>query len=98
MLLITHREEIVVIADRASQLCGGKIVFTANRGLSGVGVSRKQWEEIEHAKAADLLPEWAHDQQGSFVPPFDSCDREADMAQAYEFFAAKLGITVARVS
>jgi Fe-S cluster assembly ATP-binding protein len=29
VLLITHREEIVLIADRASQLCGGKIVLTA---------------------------------------------------------------------
>jgi Fe-S cluster assembly ATP-binding protein len=28
VLLITHREEIVRIADRASQLCGGKIVFS----------------------------------------------------------------------
>ena len=28
VLLITHREEIVLIADRASQLCGGKIVLT----------------------------------------------------------------------
>jgi Fe-S cluster assembly ATP-binding protein len=28
LLLITHREEIVRIADRASQLCGGKIVLT----------------------------------------------------------------------
>jgi Fe-S cluster assembly ATP-binding protein len=29
LLLITHREEMVRIADRASQLCGGKIVLTA---------------------------------------------------------------------
>jgi Fe-S cluster assembly ATP-binding protein len=29
VLWITHREEIVLIADRASQLCGGKIVLTA---------------------------------------------------------------------
>ena len=28
LLLITHREEMVRIADRASQLCGGKIVLT----------------------------------------------------------------------
>ena len=28
VLLITHREEMVRIADRASQLCGGKIVLT----------------------------------------------------------------------
>lgn len=27
VLLITHREEIALIADRASQICGGKIVF-----------------------------------------------------------------------
>src|SRR5690606_10053527 len=72
----------------------GKIAFTTNRGLSGVGVSRKQWEEIEHARAGDTLPDWAHDQQGPFVPPFDSCDREADMAQAYEYFRNKVGITV----
>lgn len=30
VLLITHREEILRIADRASQLCGGKIVLTAS--------------------------------------------------------------------
>jgi len=30
VLLITHREEIAVIADRASQLCGGRIVCAGN--------------------------------------------------------------------
>jgi Fe-S cluster assembly ATP-binding protein len=30
VLLITHREEIAHMADRASQLCGGKIVFTGS--------------------------------------------------------------------
>ena len=30
VLLITHREEIVLIADRASQICNGKIVCTGN--------------------------------------------------------------------
>ena len=30
VLLITHREEIALIADRASQLCGGKIVCSGN--------------------------------------------------------------------
>lgn len=28
VLLITHREEIAIIADRASQICGGKVVFS----------------------------------------------------------------------
>ena len=30
VLLITHREEIALISDRASQLCGGKIVCSGN--------------------------------------------------------------------
>lgn len=30
VLLITHREEIVLIADRASQICNGKIVCTGH--------------------------------------------------------------------
>lgn len=70
----------------------GKIVFTTNRGLSGVGLDRKQWEEIQDAPAGASLPDWAHDAQGPFVPPFDSCDREADMAQAYRYFQNKLGL------
>ena len=28
VLLITHREEIALVADRASQLCNGKIIYT----------------------------------------------------------------------
>jgi hypothetical protein len=65
----------------------GKIVFTANsKGLNGVGVDRKQFDEIRDAKPGQELPPWAKDAQGPFVPPFDRCDREADMAQAYEHF------------
>jgi Fe-S cluster assembly ATP-binding protein len=30
VFLITHREEIVIIADKASQICNGKIVCTGN--------------------------------------------------------------------
>jgi hypothetical protein len=68
----------------------GKIVFTVNKGLSGVGLSRKEWEQVQDAKAGEELPDWAHDQQGPFVPPFDKCDREHDMAQAYEHFSKVL--------
>lgn len=69
----------------------GKIVFTVNKGLSGVGVSRAQWNEIKDAKHGDKLPDWAHDAGGKFVPPFDACDREEDMSQAYRHFAQLLG-------
>lgn len=60
----------------------GRIVFTVNRGLPGVGLDRKQWEEVRNAKAGAYLPEFAT----TFIPPFDRCDREADMADAYEQF------------
>jgi Fe-S cluster assembly ATP-binding protein len=32
VLLITHREEIVVVADRASQICNGKIICSGSPG------------------------------------------------------------------
>jgi hypothetical protein len=69
----------------------GKIVFTVNKGLSGVGFKRPQWDEIKDARKGDKLPDWAHDAGGPFVPPFDACDREQDMAQAYQHFSRLLG-------
>ena len=53
----------------------GRIVFTVNKGLPGVGLERKQWEEIRDARAGDVLPEWARDAVGGYVPPFDVRDR-----------------------
>jgi hypothetical protein len=64
----------------------GRIVFTVNRGLNGVGLKRKEWQEIQDAQADAPLPDWAHDALGPYVPPFDACDREADMRQAYAEF------------
>ncbi len=69
----------------------GKIIFTVSMGLSGVGLDRKQWELIKDAKKGEKLPEWAVDAGGAYEPPFDRCDREADMAQAYAYFAEQLG-------
>ncbi len=68
----------------------GKIVFTSNRGLVGVGLDRKSFESIQHARAGEALPDYAVDQQGPFEPPFATCDRELDMGLAYEFFADRL--------
>jgi hypothetical protein len=72
----------------------GKIVFTVNRGLAGVGLERKLFEPIRDAKAGEKLPDYAHDAQGMFEPPFEICEREADMARAYEFFRERLGIEI----
>lgn len=60
----------------------GRVVFTVNKGLNGVGLSRAEWEEVRGAQAGDKLPEFA----SAFLPPFDRCDRETDLRQAYAFF------------
>jgi hypothetical protein len=67
----------------------GHIVFTANRGLSGVGLERKQFEEIRRAQPGDKLPEWARE----YVPPFERCDREEDYAVAYRVFQERFGLS-----
>ncbi|MEQ9498742.1 MAG: hypothetical protein RIT81_17825 [Deltaproteobacteria bacterium] len=60
----------------------GRIVFTVNKGLSGVGVTRAEWNQIKSAQAGVTLPSFA----AQYVPPFDRCDREEDMTRAYRFF------------
>jgi hypothetical protein len=74
----------------------GRIVFTNNRGLNGVGLSRKEWDELKGAANGPLQflgvpdpPAWAHDALGPYEAPFDRCDREADMRQAYEVFVSR---------
>ena len=67
----------------------GRIVFTNNRGLNGVGIpNRKDWESIKEAQSQADLPDadWTSDALGRYEPPFDRCDREQDMRQAYAEF------------
>ena len=68
----------------------GKVVFSENILLADLGLGRRRWLEIAGARAGDSLPTWACDAQGPYVPPFDRCDREADLRRAYEHFAARL--------
>lgn len=74
----------------------GRIVFTNNRGLNGVGLSRKDWNAIRGEQRDPLtfagvapLPDFAQDALGPYEPPFDRCDREADMRQAYDAFVRR---------
>jgi hypothetical protein len=57
----------------------GKIVFTANKGLSGVGLDRKSWEQL---KTTDPT----QPPNSPYLPPFDRPDREQDLTQAYNHF------------
>lgn len=72
----------------------GRIAFTTNRGLTGVGLERKAFELWQSclATSTPLPPDF--DTQGLVPftdpnrPPFDLRDREADMRFVYEKLAA----------
>ncbi|MBX3192897.1 MAG: hypothetical protein KF819_38285 [Labilithrix sp.] len=64
----------------------GRIVFTTNKGLPGVGLDRKEWQQVMHLAAGETPPPFA----ARFAPPFDRCDREEDMRHAYDTFLRRV--------
>lgn len=81
----------------------GRIVFTNNRGLSGIGVDRKSWEnELKNYKSGqiykhkfvdDTVVDGPIERTIEYVAPFDCCDREKDYETAWKFFEKKYGGT-----
>ena len=81
----------------------GRIVFTNNKGLTGVGFSRPEWENgIKGAPAGkkfyrtimdDTMPGGPVERTIEYVAPFDRCDREQDYETAWKFFEEKYGKT-----
>ena len=78
----------------------GRIVFTNNRSLTGVGYSRAEFEPIKNAPAGqkfyrtitdDTMPGGPVQRTIEYVAPFDRCDREQDYETAWAFFASKYG-------
>lgn len=79
----------------------GRIVFTNNRSLIGVGFTRPEWENgIKGAPAGtkfyrtitdDTMPGGPVERTIEYVAPFDCCDREADYETAWKFFEEKYG-------
>lgn len=79
----------------------GRIAFTNNRSLVGVGFSRPEWENgIKGAPAGtkfyrtitdDTMPGGPVERTIEYVAPFDRCDREADYETAWKFFEEKYG-------
>ncbi len=64
----------------------GRIVFTINRGLTGVGFSRPEWNKIKDIKSGtverkiidDTLPGGPRERTIIYDAPFDRCNREQD--------------------
>ena len=79
----------------------GRIVFTTNRSLGGIGVDRKTWENIvsclkpgekyAHKFTDDTIPGGPVERTIEYVAPFDRCDREKDYETAWKFFEKKYG-------
>jgi hypothetical protein len=68
----------------------GRIAFTVSKGLVGVGLERKPFEQWQqHLRDGTPLPP-GFDKK-NLEPPFERRDREDDMAVAYEHFATKRG-------
>lgn len=77
----------------------GRIVFTNNRSLTGVGFDRPTWENnIKGAPAGkvftreiedDTMPGGPVKRTIEYVAPFDKCDREQDYETAWKFFEEK---------
>lgn len=77
----------------------GRIVFTNNRGLTGVGFDRREWESgIKGAPAGkkfyrtitdDTQPGGPVQRTIEYVAPFDKCDREKDYETAWAFFSQR---------
>ncbi|MDO5138622.1 MAG: class I SAM-dependent DNA methyltransferase, partial [Oscillospiraceae bacterium] len=72
----------------------GRIVFTNNRSLTGIGFPRKEWESIKNVKEGtftrtitdDTLPGGPIERTIEYVAPFDRCDREKDYEEVWANF------------
>ena len=77
----------------------GRIVFTNNRSLTNVGMTRSEFEAIKEAKSGtftrtitdDTMPGGPIERTIEYVAPFDRCDREQDYETAWAFFEKKYG-------
>ena len=74
----------------------GRIVFTTNCSLTGVGFDSKQWEdEVKGAEAGkkfyrtitdDTQPGGSVERAIEYVTPFDRCDRDKYYEPTWKFF------------
>ncbi|MBS1778811.1 MAG: hypothetical protein JST70_05775 [Bacteroidetes bacterium] len=70
----------------------GNIVFTCSKGLVGVGVDRKDWEQIHNMKAGETYEhtitksELYQGKKVAYHAPFDKCDRVEDYKVAWAHF------------
>ena len=75
----------------------GRIVFTNNRSLTGVGFTRQEFDEIRQAGSGvfyqtitdDTQPGGPVERTIEYIAPFDRCDREQDYDTVWRHFEDK---------
>ena len=76
----------------------GRIIYTNNRGLTGVGLIRQEWESVKDYKEGqtvtqtiqdDTMPNGPIERTITYYAPFDKCNREEDYETAWAFFEEK---------
>lgn len=75
----------------------GRIVFTNNRSLTGIGFERKDWEKIKDLTTGtiskiiidDTMPCGSIERKIEYVAPFERCDREKDYEEVWAYFEAE---------
>lgn len=77
----------------------GRIVFTTNRSLTGVGVTRSEWEntvmKLTDGEVYEVLIDDDTTSLGlrqnkiKYVAPFDRCDRLKDYEEAWDYFDSR---------
>lgn len=75
----------------------GNIVFTCSKGLTGVGLDRKEWDEIKDLKTGETYEhtitksELYFGKKVTYYAPFDKCDRIEDYKLAWGVFEGRFG-------
>jgi hypothetical protein len=70
----------------------GNIVFTCSKGLTGVGLDRKEWETVQAYEAGETYThtitksELYQGKEVIYYAPFRKCDRVGDYERAWAFF------------
>jgi hypothetical protein len=70
----------------------GNIVFTCSKGLVGVGLDRKEWEQVRNLPAGETYEhtitksELYQGKKIIYHAPFDKCDRVEDYKVAWAHF------------
>ncbi len=76
----------------------GRIVFTNNKSLTGVGYTRREFNEIKDAQSGvftqtitdDTKPGGPVERIIEYVAPFDRCDRQEDYETVWAQFVERL--------